>query len=169
MFDFALIWQWFIDHLELIITAIAFGFTIYEIRRTKNSVEASRAATEQTIQLMSERSTIADITLIQGSLREVQVALRGMRYEAGLIRLQTIREKLNELRDRKGFTSEGRRTEIQDMVLNLTKLENRLERKLANPNLGLSVPNANNLLGNFMNELSQWNDVIRFQERSSER
>src|SRR5687768_11687616 len=113
--------------LDTILTLLGFLIAIIEIRRTKRAVLASKEATNRTIQLLSDRSTISDLATIIIVLRETQTALRGNRYEAAVLRLQDLREKLHELRHREGFTSDDRLTEIQSMVFSLSKLQDTLE------------------------------------------
>ena len=164
-------WGWIRDNhmllialLELLIGVVGFGLTIYELRKTKSAVEASKQATRQTLRGMSERLTISDVALIQASLREIQVALRGNRWESALIRIQETRATLHQLKEREGFTGDARRTEMQEMIVRLRKLQDRLERKLGDPGASLSVKAANSLLSDFIDHLSEWGEQIRFME-----
>ena len=171
MISLSSIWGWIrgnhillIGLLEVLIGIVGFGLTIYGLRKTRSSVEASKQATRQTLQAMSDRLTIADIALIRTSMREIQVALRGNRWESALIRIQETRATLHQLKEREGFTGDVRRTEMQEMIVRLRKLQDRLERKLGNPDASLSVMAANSLLSDFIDRLSEWGEQMRFMK-----
>jgi hypothetical protein len=163
------IMRWLTSNFDTILTLLGLGFAIYEIRRTKSAVIAAKKATEKTVQLLSDRSTISDIATIINGLRETQTALRGNRYEAALLRLQDLREKLAELRNREGFTSEERLTEIQSMVFSLSKLQDGLENSLstASPDK-VSVPKSNRLLSDYGVQISGWREEMHYVDRSNQ-
>jgi hypothetical protein len=155
--------------LDTILTLLGFVFAIYEIRRTKSAVIASKQATEKTIQLLSDRSTISDIAMIITGLRETQTALRGNRYEAALLRLQDLREKLHELRHREGFRSAERLLEIQTIVFSLKKLQDGLETSLSTSSTNkVSVPRSNSLLAEFAAQISGWREEMHYMDRSNQ-
>ena len=162
------IWIWFSSHLELILTIIGFGITIFELRKTKNAVDASKKATEATIKLLSDRSTISDISIILiSSYHETQTALRGSRYEAALLRLQDLREKLHGLRSRDGFTNDERLASIRTIVFALKKMQDGLELYVANPEqINFSVPRFNSKLGDFASQLATWHEEMYYLHRS---
>jgi DNA-binding transcriptional MerR regulator len=158
-----------LDYIDLILTLLGFGFAIIEIRRTKSAVIASKEASEKTAQLLSDRSTISDIATIINGLRETQTALRGNRYEAALLRLQDLREKLHELRHREGFTSDDRLTEIQSMVFSLSKLQDTLEHSLSTSDPSkVSVPRSNRLLSECGVQISGWREEMHYIDRSNQ-
>jgi hypothetical protein len=154
--------------IDLAIGVVGFWFTFLGLQRTKNALDASRHATRQTLEIMSDRLTMSDISAVQGNIREIQVALRGSRYESALIRAQATRIRLHQLRSRPGFSDDDRRAQILQMTVHLTKLEDRLERVLADPSLSFSVPSANRLLAGFVVDLAVWSEEVRFAERSTE-
>jgi hypothetical protein len=155
--------------LDTILALLGFGFAIYEIRKTKSAVIASKEASEKTVQLLSDRSTISDIATIINGLRETQTALRGNRHEAALLRLQDLREKLYELRNREGFTSEERLTQIQTMVFALKKLQDGLETTLStSTQVKISVPRSNSQLAEFAVQISGWREEMHYIDRSNQ-
>lgn len=97
------------------------------------------------------------------SIRAVQTALRGNRYETALIQVQAVLDQLYALRSRPGFESDDRHASIQEIVVQLAKLRNRLESKIATASVSLSVPNANNMLAEFGSTLSIWSEELRFK------
>jgi len=160
---------WLFSNIEIILTIIGFGVTLIELRRTKSAVYAAKAATEKTIQLLSDRSTISDISVILISLRETQTALRGSRYESALLRLQDLREKLHGLRSRDGFKNAERLENIQAIVFALKKMQDGLEVYLANPEtIRFSVPRYNSQLGDFASQLATWHEEMHYIDRSEQ-
>lgn len=161
--------NWVITNIEMILTIIGFLITLIELRRTKNAVEASKRATERTMQLLSDRSTISDIAIILVSLRETQTALRGGRYEAAVIRLQDVRDKLFGLRNREGFKNDDRLQQIQEMIFALKKAQDSIEVYLSQPDKGkIQIARHNNQLAEFTSLLSGWNDEMQYAQRSTE-
>ena len=155
--------------LDLIIGAIGFAFTILELRRTKSAVAASKAATERTLEKMSDRLTIADVTLLQSTLREVQGALRSERYETAVIRTQECRKLLHQLKARRGFSSSSRLAQIQQMLTRLAKLQARIEKRLGDSSATVSIARANDVLSNFIVQLSEWSEQITLDQRSQDK
>jgi hypothetical protein len=161
--------NWLRSNFDTVLTVLGFIIAIIEIRRTRSAAIASKKATEKTVQLLSDRSTISDLATIIIVLRETQTALRGNRYEAALLRLQDLREKLYELRNREGFTSEERLTEIQSIVFSLSKLQDGLENSLSTsgPNK-LSIPRSNKLLSEYGVQISGWREEMHYIDRSNQ-
>ncbi len=161
--------NWAVANAEMILTVIGFLITLIELRRTKNAVNASKKATEHTMQLLSDRSTISDIAVILVSLRETQTALRGGRYEAAVIRLQDVRDKLFGLRNRDGFKNDDRLQQIQEMIFALKKAQDSIEIYLSQPDKGkIQIARHNNQLAEFTSLLSGWNNEMQYTQRSTE-
>jgi hypothetical protein len=159
---------WLLSNIELILTILGFVLTLIELRRTRSAVNASKRATERTIRLLSDRSTISDISIILMSMREAQTALRGSRYESALLRLQDLRERLYGLRSRDGFTNEKRLEDIQTIVFSLKKMQAGLELYLSNPvEVRVSVARYNSQLGDFASQLATWHDEMYYVDRSA--
>lgn len=151
-----------IDWIALILTVLGFGFSIYEIKKTKSSVDASKEAAAKTLQALINKHTISEIASLSSGLREVQIALRGKRYEAASLRIQAIRNGLHQLRGRNGFSSTKKQTEIQEIIASLSKLQDGLEKKIENPEFSLSVPSANNKISEYISQFSEWGDQFQF-------
>jgi hypothetical protein len=162
-------WQWILWNASIIeigLALVGFGFTWYQITRTRSAAEASEKATKAALKAMSERFTLADLSAISSVLGEVQTALRGARIETALIRTQGIREQIIRLRSRAGFTSTTRRTQIQKMVIDLGRLQSALETKLLDPSFKIDVTKANDLLASHIGMISEWGEELKFASRS---
>jgi hypothetical protein len=146
----------------ILVSLAGFGITLYQLRRTRTVVEAAEAATTTALASLSARLTISELADMRGGLRAIQTALRGARYETALLQTQPIIEQLHGLRSRTGFDSDERHMGIQDVVVQLAKLRNRLELKIAVPETVISVPKANNLLSELGSTLSVWSEELRF-------
>lgn len=159
--------NWLLQNFELLLTIIGFAITLIELRRTKSAVYASKKATEETIALLSDRSTISDVANILASLREVQTALRGKRFEVALIRLQELREKFYALRNREGFKSDERLQKIQEIVFALKKMQDSIEVYFSEPDKSkIPVSRYNNRLADFASQLSGWKEEVHYTQRS---
>ena len=154
------IWN-FIINIDPLISVIGFIIAIIEIRRVKSAALASKEASENALKTIANRLTISDISDITNGMREVQIALRGERYEAAVIRIQNVRYSLAQLKQRVGFTNDERKAEIQEMVLNLRKRQDQIERRLSNIETQLSIPAINGLLSDYISVLAEWAEQIR--------
>jgi hypothetical protein len=155
----------FFDLFQIFLSIVGFGLAIYEIKRIKNSVEASKIATDKAFASMSDRSTIADIATIQSGVREIQIALRGERYEAALLRCQAVMENLIQLRSREGFSNNEKQSEIQGMVVNLLKLQKQLEQVM-NGEIKCSISTINDKLNILFTSLTSWGEELKFSRGS---
>lgn len=161
--------NWLISNFETVLTVFGFLLTLIELRRTKNSVEASRKATKETITLLSERSTISDIAIALAGLKEIQTALRGSRFETTLIKIQELRERLYTLRNRAGFKSEERLIKIQEIILSLQKMQEAVENNLSKPeNYKIPIPRFNNKLAEHATQLANWREELHYTKRSDD-
>jgi len=108
--------------------------------------------------------TLSDIAAVQSGFHELQVALRGKRYEAVLIRSQHLREILARVRTRGGFATEKRQLRVQRMVTDLRKLQDVMEIIILKPEAAddFSPAAANKSLGNAAAELGSWIEELRY-------
>ncbi|HEY6329221.1 MAG TPA: hypothetical protein VI756_07780 [Blastocatellia bacterium] len=151
--------------LSLVSTLISIaGFVILwvQTKKARDAAEAAKEATQAAIQAISDTDTVSDLARVNSGLKGMQVALHGDRYETALLQAQELRERLHQLRVRRGFESEERRTQIQSMVASLRKLQDKLERKIREPEVTFSVPSANQTLADYVTEVSGWMEEVRF-------
>jgi hypothetical protein len=154
--------------LGIVISAGGFGLTLHQVRKTRSAVEAAEGATREALKGLSGRLTISEVADMRAAIRGIQTALRGERFETALIQTQGIVEQLNGLRMRTGFESDARHTEIQNTVVQLAKLRNRLEERIANPSVQLSTAKANNMLSELGGTLSSWTEELHFRNEAEE-
>src|SRR5688572_25452908 len=153
------LWAWIranLNEIDVLLSLIGFGFTWWQLLRTRRSAEAARTAATHAVAAVAHFDTVADIASAQAGLREIQVALRGQRYETALLRAQTIRELLHRLRSRPGFEDEARQVSIQSMVMSLRKLQDAMEQRLAEPEKAFSARVTNKGLADSAVELGSW-------------
>jgi hypothetical protein len=146
----------------IIVSTAGFAITLLQVRKTRSRLEAANQATAHALHDISLKLTIAEIADMRGALKGMQTALRGGRYEAALIQIQGLLEQLHGLRSRPGFQTPDHHTAIQAMVVQLAKLRNKLEAKIALPATELSTPKANNMLSELGTQLSSWAEQLRF-------
>jgi hypothetical protein len=154
------------DWVQIILTFIGFAIAWYEIIRTKNSVEASRKATEQTLKVLPSYQTISDLASISSAFREIQIGLRGNRFEAASIRLQSIRSQLIRLISRGTFKDNDHKIEIQNTVVYLSKLQSTLEKKISDTNAPINISGINTKLSEFINAFSGLEEEQKYTYRS---
>lgn len=152
----------------IVVSAAGFVITVVQVRKARSTIEAAESATKTAIGNLSARLTIFEIADMRGAIRGVQTALRGERYETALLQLQVIIDQLHALRSRPQFENDVRHAAIQEIVVQLAKLRNRLELKTATPTTPLSVPSANNLLAELGSTMIGWSEELRFTTNEEE-
>lgn len=140
----------------------------YQTRKARTAAESARLASDRAIRAISDTDTISDLATIRSGMKRVQVALHGGRYETALLQSQSLRETLHQLRSRRGFGTDERRTQIQSMVAYLKKLQDLLERKHEEPESRVAVRPANNKLSDYTTEVSAWMEEVRFLRGGSD-
>ncbi|MCI0489528.1 MAG: hypothetical protein L0229_23305 [Blastocatellia bacterium] len=159
------IWKWIDENsgvLSIILSLIGFIILAIQTRKARSAAESARLATEDVIRSVSHIDTISDLARIRSEMNNIQLALRGGRYEAALLHAQSIREGLSQLRSRKGFESDKMRAQIQLMATSLRKLQDNLELKLDDPEFALSVSGINSNLSEYSVIISGWMEEMRF-------
>jgi hypothetical protein len=151
----------------IIVSAAGFAITLAQLRRTRTAVDAAQEATKAALKGLAGRITIAEIADIRSGMRSIQTALRGARYETALIHTQLMLEQLSGLRTRQGFNDEEKHIQIQTIVTQLAKLRNRLEQRINDPLIAISIPKANNMLSQHGETLSVWSEEFRFEKEES--
>jgi hypothetical protein len=155
------------DLIQIILSVVGFGLAYFEIRKTKNAVNAASDATKDTLNSISIDFTIEDLENITSSFREIQISLRGKRYEAAIIRLQAVSNKLVKLKCRKSFSTEQRQSQIQSFVVWINRLQKKLEQAILDDSEIKDIPNINLKLSEFMNSIAGWGEETRFETRSN--
>lgn len=160
-----LIWAWVQNNssgLSILLSLAGFAFLWLQTRKARTAAEAARMATERALRAISDSDTISDLATIKSGMKGVQVALHGGRYETALLQSQSLRETLDQLRSRRGFGTDERGSRIQSMVTFFGKLQDALERRLAEPEFQVSVRPANRKLSDYTSEVSVWMEEMRF-------
>jgi hypothetical protein len=155
-----------LEWISLILTATGFIITIVQLSRTKKAVDATNKATKNTLLLLKDRSSIEDVSHLINGFREIQTALRGNRFETALIRIQDLRMKLFELRGKDYFKNKQKLENITSATFDLKKMQDNLEKKIRHIELEIPVPKYNMTLAELISKMSEWQEEIRYLDRS---
>ncbi len=169
---FAAAWAWTqanASGIGILLSLLGFGIMWIQLVRTRSAAEAAERSASAAAEAIGRVDTVADIAGAIAGLKEIQLALRGARFETALLRAQTLRESLHRLRTRTGFAPDDRQARIQKMVTDLRKLQDTMERLLADPNLPFTAAATNKLLGDAAAELSTWSEELRFRNEGAAR
>jgi F0F1-type ATP synthase assembly protein I len=164
------VWKWVQTNsnvVGILLSLLGFGVTWVQLIRTRNAAEAAERAATAAAEAIGRVDTVADIASAIAGLKEVQLALRGARFETALLRAQTLRESLHRLRTRTGFSADQRQARIQKMVTDLRKLQDTMERLLADPSLPFTAAATNKILADAAAELSTWSEELRFRNEGA--
>jgi hypothetical protein len=159
------IWHWIGTNsnvISILLSLIGFGILWYQTWKTRTSADAAKTASAEAVQAISDNDTIADLSLLRAEMAHLQVTIRGKHYEIGLSQTQALPERFHQLRTRRGFTTEMRHTEIQEIVTFLKKLQDRLEKQCANPSTLITTSGINGRLSDIGVKTAEWIEEIRF-------
>lgn len=154
--------------IQLVIGLVGFSVTIFQLQRTRTAAIASKEATESAIDLLSERETIADISRMASSLAEVQVALGGQQFSIAALRIRDVRFSLGELKQRRGFNTSTRKSEIQSMIVDIKNYQEQVLRKEADDEYSLNTQKINGKLDDCIGRLREWGEELRYSARRGE-
>jgi hypothetical protein len=150
--------------LSIFVTILGFGVTWWQLVRTQRAAAAALDASKAALAAVGRADTLSDVAAVQSGLHEIQVALRGKRYEAALIRSQHLREVMARVRTRDGFEGEARQLRVQKMVTDLRRLQDAMETVIASPDeaANFSAAKVHKALSNAAAELGGWIEELRF-------
>ncbi|MDP9194855.1 MAG: hypothetical protein M3P06_24435 [Acidobacteriota bacterium] len=151
------------DGVSIALSLIGFVILWFQLKKTTSAAEAAARGSRAATEAIGQADTISDVAAVQAGMREIQVALRGARYEAALLRAQMSRESLARIRTRRFFEGDVRQTRIQKIVTDLRLLQDRLEKVLVNGDAQFAAPVANKVLGDAAAEMSSWMEELRFE------
>jgi hypothetical protein len=164
------LWLWVLANsngLSIVLSLVGFAILIVQVTLTKRAASAAKEAALSAVSGVEGIETVSDLAQISMGFSKVQVALRGSRWEAALIEVQVIRERLQKLRKRGGFSDEEKSAEIQKMVLFLKKTQDSLERHIATSEEKPVVPKLNSGIADHSSTVAQWAEAVRFVKESS--
>jgi len=157
--------EWARDDSALIsiaLSVVGFLVVLLQLRKTRTAAEAAKLATDRALQAISDTETISDIATIKERIKKVQVAVQGGRYEVALHESQFLRESLHQLRNRRGFDTDADKTEIQEIITFLRKIQDYFERHLQDPTFEVPARFINRGLFDQATKVSEWIEKMRF-------
>jgi hypothetical protein len=149
--------------LSVVLSLVGFAITWLQLARTRNAAISAQEASDAALRAVGRTDTISDLAALQAGYREVQVALRGKRYETALLRAQILRDSLARVRTREPLATSDRQLRIQKMVTDLRKLQDSMEHLLeSDGSTDFSAAVANKSLSDATAEVNSWMEELRF-------
>jgi len=151
-----------------IVTLAGLVFTFIEAKSARQRAQeaasaavAARVAAQQAAEAISERVTIGDLSAIRSGLQSIVNFLEADRTQLALFELRLVRQRMNELRARRGF--ETNQTAVQRVVADLSELQQSIERQLqSGPTPALPLVEISKLLYSHIDTLSTWSEELRY-------
>ncbi len=144
-----------------LLTAVAFYFTFREAREAKRAAEAATAAANQAREAISQKVTIADLAVIRNSFVTIVRLLEAQKFEVALHEMQTVRQRVNELRERPGF--EANRDNVGTVLGSLMQIQETIERKLwSEPAMNIPLADISKVLSAHSDQLAAWGEQLRY-------
>ena len=157
-----------IEVINLAIGLVGFVLLGIQVWKARSAAEAAKRASNLAFERVLERTTLADIYSIAGMLREIKGALRDSNWQQALFRCEQVRTELHKLRTRDEFASSERRQEIQEIIIGLRKLQDKLEKAVSDGTLAIDPPTANRGLSDYASRLYEMAEKLKFARRETE-
>jgi signal transduction histidine kinase len=158
------VWDWIQQNssgISILLSLAGFLILIIQAVRTRRAAEAASSAAEASRQTLLHATTVADLAGARGLIETIQYALRWSRWETALIHAQELRNNMTRIRGRSELSSEETQTQIQEMVTQLVKLHESLERKLVDANSALDTARVCTRLATHATTITAWAEKAR--------
>lgn len=153
------------DVSGFVIAIVGFAATLWNVRRSKNAAINAQGAAEAARDSIRRFDTIVDFSTVIALLEEIKRAHRETGVSEVLPeRYSAIRKQLIVLRTSSPHLSDEQRAVIQNAIVNLSTMENHIEKALADK---ATFPTAkyNSLVSRDIDKLV---DVLSYLKRSQE-
>ncbi|MBK7595717.1 MAG: hypothetical protein IPJ11_10855 [Gemmatimonadetes bacterium] len=148
------------------ITLFALRLTYKEAKAATSAAAAARAAADRATSAISERVTIADLAALRTTLGTIVSLLEAKRSEAAVYEVRQVRQRLVELRERRGFAVD--KTEVQVVVTDLAHLQQVLETSIHIPTSPHpNFPAISKQLSQHIDRFVAWAEQLRFEPEGS--
>lgn len=154
--------------LSVVLSLVGFYILWRQTKKIRSSAQASAIATERAFSAISDTDTISDLSGIRERIKKVQVAIRSDRFETALNEVQSLRESLHQLRNRRGFVTDESKTEIQEMITFLSKLQTHFEKWMADESYVVPRLAAHKGLADHAAKVSEWMEKMRYLRGGNE-
>jgi biopolymer transport protein ExbB/TolQ len=151
-----------LSFVGLLLSILGFYILWMQTRKIRSAAQAAASATEDALRAISDTDTISDLSSIRERFKKVQVALRSARFETALIEVQSLRESLHQLRNRRGFVTDESKIEIQEIVTFLRRLQTHFEKRMFDEAYQFPTPAANKALADHGAKVSEWLEKMRY-------
>jgi hypothetical protein len=153
------------DVSGFVIAIVGFAATLWNVRRSKNAAVNAQEAAEAARDSIRRFDTIVDFSTVIALLEEIKRAHRENGVSEVLPeRYSAIRKQLIVLRTSSLHLSDDQRAVIQNAIVNLSTMENHIEKALA-AKTTFPIAKYNSLVSRDIDKLV---DVLTYLKRSQE-
>ncbi len=147
--------------LGLFLTVVGFGFTLYQVRKSRTAAEAAARSANQVRQTIEHFDAISECATAIQALEEIErmhrtgpIALLPDRYAAvkkGLIGISRVTPG----------PSQTHRTELQDAIAQITTLKNTVEKQISQEDSKVNSSKLNDITSKIIATLTELSAELR--------
>ena len=119
------------DFIGLIITILAFGWTICAVYRSRTAAEQARQAAQETRRTISAHSVMIDLASAIATMEEIKRLHRGRQWSILPERYGALRHALRSIHGSNTRLTNEHSTTIQASITHIAAVERRVEEALA--------------------------------------
>lgn len=146
---------------SLLLTVAGFTVTIIQVRRSKSAAEAAQASALAVQSQLSRFDVVAECFSAIQALEEIERLHRQGPLHLLPERYNSVRKSLIQVRAMNPAPEEGQMAQLQNAVVQMATLKERVERQLAAGDLTIDAARANRVTSRILQELVEFAATLR--------
>jgi hypothetical protein len=149
--------------LGLIVGLVGFAFAVALLLKAKSAAEAAQEAANGTTQQLQRNFALTDIAATILTAREIMRLQRAERWEIALERYGELKTQLIRVREENPSFSPERKTDIQNVIVQIRVLEGNIEELVSSVNPSPDLARWNKTLSGILETLQSLSVSLTFQ------
>lgn len=145
----------------VVISIVGFGATLWNVLRSKSAAKRAEAAAMETRRSITIHNTLADFTRAMATMEEIKRLHRSAMWPILPDRYSVLKQLLLSIRSANANLARNHRAALQSAIVQLTEIEDIVERSLAPQSPPANVPNLNRQMSTLIEKLSEVLVAIR--------
>lgn len=150
-----------VSALGLVLTVGGFGFTLYQVRKSRTAAEAAERSANQVRQTIEHFDAISECATAIQALEEIERMHRAGPLGGLPDRYTAVKKGLIGISRVKPGPSEAHRTELQDAIAQITTLKNTVEKHIAQSEAQVNSQKLNGITSKIIATLTELSMELR--------
>ena len=139
----------------LLVSVIGFGFTLFQLHRTKAVAEAAKNAADQMQEKLRNLDTVMDFSSVITMMEDIKRHHRGDNWFILPDRYSALRIKLAAIKATHTNLTDNQQTVLQSAIQQFKDMEGTVERALAKKSTPNNFPKLNEIVSTEIDKLSE--------------